>query len=245
MFAMGCKYSFISAALFGALASACTSGEADNQEATAPAPVVMLRHRPHTLTAEQRSALGFPDELIAGVEKAARGTAEPFHETVLMPCDNLKGDVMPVKDRLVGFSVRTAAADRVIADLAKPLRSKGYLIFRSEHNYGKVPDVVTVIKGASQYDILTVQKTEGVSYGTDTRKIINWLRTEHRAHPFDITGAGANWVEARFTGTPRDLEAFSRRIHAFAPDVVNQGARSQPKLIEEMKKRNGFYLWWD
>ena len=245
MFATGYRYCFISVALFGALASACTSGEADHQEATAPAPVVMLRHRPQALTAEQRAELGFPEDIIGRVEKSARGTAEPFHETILMPCDNLKGDVIPVKDRLVGFSVRTTAADRVIADLVKPLRSKGYLVFRSEHNYGKVPDVVTVIKGTSQYDILTVQKTEGVSYRTDTKKIIKWLRTEHRAHPFDITGAGANWVEARFTRTPRDLEAFSRRIYAFAPDVVNQGARSRPKLIEEMKKRNGFYLWWD
>ncbi len=242
---MGCRYGVIMAALAAVLASACTSGEADHHDATAPAPVVMLRHRPQTLTAEQRAELGFPDAVIESVERSARGTAEPFHETVLMPCDNLKGDVMPVKDRLVGFSVRTTAADRVIVDLAKPLRGKGYLIFRSEHNYGKVPDVVTVIKGASQYDILAVQKTEGVSYGTDTRKIISWLRTEHRVHPFDITGAGANWVEARFTRTPRDLEAFSLRIHAFAPDVVNQGARSRPKLVEEMKKRNGFYLWWD
>ncbi|MEK6699891.1 MAG: DUF4253 domain-containing protein [Nitrospirota bacterium] len=208
-------------------------------------PVVVLTARPQELSQEQRTELGFPPHIIAQVEAAAAAHAEPFFETVLMPSQNLKGDVMIMRERLAGFSVRTRKAEKLFASLADTLRPQGYLIFRSEQNYGSVPDLVTVIRGASEYDILTMQKTEARNYKLTTTAIIRWLKAQRKRASFVITGAGQDWVEARFTKPPKDMYDFALRVYSFAPDVVHQGAGTVGKLAAQMKKANGFYLWWD
>lgn len=208
-------------------------------------PLVMLKPKPQALSDVQRLELGFPSEIISVVEAAAGAKAEPYYETILAPSENLKGGEMIARERLAGFSVRTAKAEGIVFALSKRLRSQGYLIFRSELNYGRVPDVVTVIKGSSSYDILKVQKTEAVNYRLDTKTIIAWLRARQKDASFVITGAGMDWVEARFIRLPRNMPAFARETAAFAPDVVTQGAGSVERLAAEMKRTNRFFLWWD
>ncbi len=208
-------------------------------------PVVVFKSRPQALSQEQRNELGFPPELIAQVEAASGGTAEPFFETIWSPSKNLKGDILLGKERLAGFSVHTARAEMLISDFSETLRKQGYLIFMSEQNYGTVPDAVTVIKGTSQYDILAVQKTEGTNYKLTTAAIVKWLKARQKRCPFVITGAGPDWVKARFIKPPNDVNVFAREVHAFAPDVVSQGAKSVAKLAQQMKQSNCFYLWWE
>ncbi len=210
-----------------------------------PAPLVVVKPRPSTMTPEQRAELGFPRGIIAEVESAAGGEAEPFFETVEASSENLRGENEIERKRLSGFSVRTAKADEVIVSFSRPLRSKGYLIFRSQQNYGNVPDVVTVIRGNSSYDILRVQKTEAAAYKLNTRAIIAWLKERQKEGPFVITGASQDRVEARFIRQPADMRAFARKVLAFAPDVRHEGPATAEKLAEQMKKTNVFYLEWD
>ena len=148
-------------------------------------------------------------------------------------------------ERLAGFSVHATRAETVINDFSDTLRKQGFLIFMSEQNFGSVPDVVTVIKGTSQYDILAVQKTESTNYKLTTAVIVKWLKARQKRYPFVITGAGPEWVQARFIKPPKDLRAFAREIHAFAPDVVSPGEKSIARFAQQMKESNGFYLWWD
>jgi hypothetical protein len=219
-----------------------------NEKAEEPrkvSPVVVFKSRPQALNQEQRNELGFPPELIAQVEAAAGGTAEPFFETIWTPSKNLKGDIMLGGEHLAGFSVHTARAETVINDFSDTLRKQGFLIFMSEQNFGSVPDAVTVIKGKNQYDILAAQKTEGTNYKLTTAAIVKWLKARQKRHPFVITGAGPDWVLARFIKPPKDLHTFAREIHAFAPDVASQGEKNIAKLAQEMKQSNSFYLWWE
>lgn len=222
---------------------ACTADKAE--EPRKDAPVVVFKSRPQALSMEQRSELGFPSEVISQVETTAGAAAEPFFETVWIPSKNLKGDIMLGRERLAGVSVHTTKAEKTINVLSEILLKQGYLIFRSEQNYGSVPDVVSVIKGTSQYDILTVQKTEVPNYKLTTTAIVRWLKARQKKHPFVITGAGPDWVEARFIRPPKDMSAFAREVYVFAPDVVTQGAGTIPRLARQMKESNGFYLWWD
>jgi hypothetical protein len=149
------------------------------------------------------------------------------------------------RERLAGFSVHTTRAEMLISDFSDTLRKQGFLIFRSEQNYGSVPDAVTVIKGTSQYDILAMQKTEGTNYKLSTAAIVKWLKARQKTCRFVITGAGPDWVQARFIKPPRDMKAFAREIHLFAPDVVSPGEKSVAKFAQQMKQSNGFYLWWE
>ncbi len=219
---------------------------AENAEEPGKAsPVVVFKSRPKSLSQEQRNELNFPPELIAQVEAASGGTAEPFFETIWSPSKNLKGDIMLGRERLAGFSVHTTRAAMLISDFSDTLRKQGFLIFMSEQNYGSVPDAVTVIKGTSQYDILAMQKTEGTNYKLTTTAIVKWLKSRQKRYSFVITGAGPDWVQARFIKPPKDMNAFAREVSAFAPDVVSQGAKSVTKLAQQMKQSNGFYLWWE
>ncbi|MDH4163060.1 MAG: DUF4253 domain-containing protein [Nitrospirota bacterium] len=222
---------------------ACSRGEQPAEPAGKPQPTVILKPKPRTMSAEQRKELGFPEELIREVEAASEAIAEPFFEDVMMRTANLRGDVMIAGNRLMGFSVRTQKADEVIINLSPSYRRKGYLLFRSEQNYGRVPDIVTVVKGSSSYDILKIQKTEAPNYHLDTKAIIKWLKEQQSLGSFVVTGAGADWVEARFISPPKNMKAFARKIVAFAPDVMSEGGVD--KLTRRMEKTKSFSLWWD
>jgi hypothetical protein len=207
--------------------------------------MVILKPKPKLLTAEQRAQLGFPDDIISQVEAAAGSAAEPFFEQIMIKSSNLKGDVMITQGRLSGFSVRSGNADNIIADLSSLLRSRGFLLFRSGQNFGSVPDIVTVVKGSNSYDILKIQQTESDHYHLDTKAIITWLRQHQRLGSFVVTGAGADWVEARFIRPPRDMKAFAGKVAAFAPDVLREGPFTVDTLAKWMEDTNGFRLAWD
>jgi hypothetical protein len=60
-----------------------------------------------------------------------------------------------------------------------------------------------------------------------------------------VTGAGSDWLEAKFVEPPQHILAFAKKVAAFAPDVLDHGPRTAEKLAAQMKKNNGFYLLWD
>jgi hypothetical protein len=210
-----------------------------------PPPVVVLKPKPPVLGQDQRKELGFPPEILSQIELAAGAEAEPFFTTVVIPTENLKGEEGIEKDRLVGFSVRTKNADAIITSFRPSLRAKGYLLFRSHKSYGTLSDIVTVIKGNNTYDILRVQGTEASNYHLDTKAIIAWLKERQKQASFVITGAGADWLEARFIKPPTNMQAFARIVRSFAPDVIDPEKGTVDKLAERMEKMNGFYLKWD
>lgn len=223
----------------------CESQDKASVPVKKPAPLVIVKPKPKMMTVAQKSELGFPPELIARVEEAAKASAEPFYEEVMIRSANLKGDVMIASAKLAGFSVRTQDAERLIEELSSSVRKDGFLIFRSQHNFGSVPDVVTVVRGDSSYDILVIQKTESPHHNLDTKKIIAWLRKQQKAASFVITGAGADWLEARFVKPPKNLNAFAQSIASFAPDVLAENNGTIEKLADTMKRTDGFTLWWD
>lgn len=231
--------------MFLALVFGCTSEKSAEPRKEAEPAAVIVKPRPALLSPEQRIELGFPGDLIKGIEMSAGSEAEPFFMTVVMPSENLKGEKGFEADKLAGFSVRTQDADELIASYRAGLRAKGFLIFKSHKGYGNLPDIVSVIKGANSYDILRVQETEASNYRLDTKAIIAWLKQQQQIGSFVITGAGPDWLEARFIKQPSDMRVFAKKVLAFAPDVRQYGPQTADKLAERMKKINGFYLVWD
>ncbi|MEK6742038.1 MAG: DUF4253 domain-containing protein [Nitrospirota bacterium] len=226
-------------------AVSCSNGDKPLATGKKAAPTVILRPKPKVMTAEQRAELGFSPDIIAQVEAAGNAQAEPFFDEVMIRSSNLKGDVMIATARLSGFSVRSANADRIIMDLAPSFRKKGYLIFRSQQNFGNVPDVITVVRGNNSYDILLIQRTEAPRHHLDTKKIIKWLKEQQKLASFVITGAGSDWLEARFIKPPKNMKAFARKVAAFSPDVLAENKGTLEKLVDTMERTGGFSLWWD
>jgi hypothetical protein len=164
---------------------------------------------------------------------------------VLLRAENLKGEKGFESRKLAGFSVRTKKADEIIGSFRAKSRAQGYLVFKSQKSYGTLPEIVTIVKGNNSYDILKIQGTEGASYRLDTKTIIVWLRERQKEGTFVITGAGPDWIEARFIKPPKNMKAFAKKASVFAPDVLLHGPRSVEKLAEQMRKSNGFALVWD
>ncbi|MGE5173085.1 MAG: DUF4253 domain-containing protein [Betaproteobacteria bacterium] len=206
---------------------------------------VVVKPKHSVLTDGQRVELGFPAEIIAKMEIAAGSEAEPFFATVLMRTQNLKGDQEFESKKLAGFSVRTNNGDELIDSYRVSLRAQGYLVFKSHKGYGHLQDIVTVIKGNSSYDILKTQGTEAQNYQLDTKAIIAWLKTQQQQGTFVVTGAGTDWLEARFIKPPKNILAFAKQVCSFAPDVLERSTETADKLADRMKKMNGFYLVWD
>lgn len=209
------------------------------------APVVIVKPKPPLLGQDQRTELGFPPEILSQIELASGAEAEPFFMTVIIPSENLKGEIGIEKNRLAGFSVRTKNADEIISSFRPSLRAKGYLLFKSYKGYGTLPDIVTVIKGNNTYDILKIQGTEASNYHLDTKEIIAWLKEQQKQASFVITGAGTDWLEARFIKPPTNMRSFARIVRSFAPDVIDPEKGTVDKLVERMEKMNGFFLKWD
>jgi len=226
-------------------AVSCSKGEKPSVPGKKAAPTVILKPKPKVMTAVQRRELGFPLDLIAQVEAAVGTEAEPFFDEVMIRSSNLKGDVMIATARLSGFSVRSAKADQIIMDFSPTFRKKGFLIFKSQQNFGNVPDVVTVIRGNNSYDILLLQRTEAPRHNLDTNKIIKWLKDQQKLASFVITGAGSDWLEARFIKPPKNMKAFARKVAAFSPDVLADNKGTIERLVNTMERTNGFSLWWD
>jgi hypothetical protein len=223
----------------------CSKEETQSPTGKKAAPMVILKPKPKVMTAEQRAELGFPPDIIAQVETAGSVQAEPFFDEVMIRSSNLKGDVMIATARLSGFSIRSTKADQIIMDLSPSFRTKGFLIFRSQQNFGNVPDVVTVVRGNNSYDILLIQRTEAPRHDLDTKKIVKWLKEQQKLASFVITGAGSDWLQARFIKPPKNMNAFARKVAAFSPDVLAENSGSLEKLEDTMERSNGFSLWWD
>ncbi len=243
MFATG-RYLLIG--LLVLLVPACKSPKPPEEpKRPLPTAAVIVKQKHAVLTAEQRQELGFAGDVIDKVQLSAGAEAEPFFATVFVPGENLKGEKGFEAEKLAGFSVRTKNTDELIASFRSGLRVRGYLIFKSHSGYGNLPDIVTVVKGNNSYDILKIQRTEASNYKLDTNALIAWLKQQQQSGSFSITGAGPDWIEARFIRQPADMRSFARKVLALSPDLRQHGPSTADKLAERMKKMNGFYLEWD
>jgi|GEM_PF-2430348 len=241
--AMSIRCLFLCFSLLFLLGAACRSEK--TVEIKKPLPTVIAKPRHALLTAEQRSELAFPEKLIAKIELDAGAEAEPFFVTVLMHTENLKGEKGFESKKLAGLSVRTGKADELIDSNRSWLRKQGFLIFKSQKGYGRLQDVVAVVRGNNSYDILKIQGTEAPYCQLDTKSIISWLKARQQEGSFVVTGAGTDWIEARFIKPPRNMRAFAAHVAAFASDVLGQEPPNVEKLAERMNLDNGFYIGWD
>ncbi len=242
MSAMAGRYLVLGLVIFSLIAACRAERPVEPPRKTAP--VVIFKPKREVLTPEQRAELGFPSDLIAKLEQAAGSEAEPFFVTVVVHAENLKGEKDFEQEKLAGFSVRSKEAEDFMTAFRAELRARGYLIFRSHKSYGELPDTVTVIKGNNSYDILNIQGTEAPNYQLNTKAIIKWLKTQQQLGTFVVTGAGPDWLEARFVKPPGNMKAFARNVAAFAPDVLAHG-RTVEKLAQKMETTNSFDLEWD
>ena len=133
----------------------------------------------------------------------------------------------------------------MVMELLRQRVDAGFLVFRSEMNFGHGPDRVAMLRAADPFAPVVVMGTTGVNYGITTGMLLERLRAWDARYGLRIVGASLEWVEAEFVRQPEDMLAFAREVYDFCPDVVDQGTGTVQALAEEMRRTNTLYLWWD
>lgn len=145
----------------------------------------------------------------------------------------------------IAVSVPEDRSDRILESLRHKLRPLKYMPFVVEMNEGLKIDKIGVLKGTDQYAILRIMHTDGEDYEIANEDVIDRLMEWQKTSPFDIIGAGSDWVEIEFKTLPKDLNAFADEVYDFCPDTVDQGPASIEGLIKEIRRTNRLFLWWD
>ena len=145
------------------------------------------------------------------------------------------------------FDIPEAQARALLDRQHARFRAGGFFLFLHEHRFGLggKPDEIGLLPTADPYVVLAAMGTNGDNYGHGTAEVIAWLRALEKDQPFEITGVGLDFVEGRFTAALRDPVALAKRIYAFCPDSVEQGAGTVDALAEDLAKERLFFFWWD
>jgi hypothetical protein len=156
------------------------------------------------------------------------------------------GYPLDVPEKGFAFDVHRRRAELLIQSLRPKLARQGYLVFMAATSIDQHQATVAVIKGTDPYDILRIMRTCDVNGDKTNEAVIAKLKDWDQRFPFNIRGAGYDWIEATFRKMPSDIAAFANEVVAFNPDVYGQGDwEDMEEFVKSMRRMRGFYLWWD
>ena len=145
--------------------------------------------------------------------------------------------------------VKEKLARKVVRENLTEFQQAGYYIYLKNLDFDKEYSNsyydVAVIKCKDQFELVKLVGTSGVNYEVTNEEIIKKLKLWYRESPFVIIVADEDRIEANFSKLPADLSKFAKDVYSFCPDVIDQGAGSEQKLIEYFRNEKAFWLWWD
>jgi hypothetical protein len=132
-----------------------------------------------------------------------------------------------------------------LATVRSKLARTGYGAWINDNAFGRGPDKIAIMKTRDQYAYLAVAHTDGINWDHTHEEVVAHYRQWAGKYGLELTGAGLDWLSARFSKPPEDWLAFAREVYKFCPDIVDQGTNTVEKLADEMRASNELYLWWD
>ena len=147
----------------------------------------------------------------------------------------------------VAIPMRSTLVPAFLEQVRPAFLERGFYVFRAEQSFGidGEPDRIAILPTGEQLEVVAAVGTSAPNHDISNRDIVAWLRALQTEHPFTLTGAGEDWLAARFAVPPRDAMRLARRIHAFCPDVVEQGVGSVSALADDIVKTRQLYCWWN
>lgn len=178
--------------------------------------------------------IGFDQETLLLIKQVSRGKIRQF--------EMVDENNQTVKVNGVLIDSPSINNQDIVFSLRFPLLLSGYLAFAADNYEGRE---VGILKGNDQFEIVKVMNTDGINYGHNNKDVIAKLKQWMEKYPFDIIGAGIDWVEIEFREVPKDLNSFSKEVYDFCPDSVEQGVGSIGSLEQSIKASKRLFLWWD
>ncbi|WP_299246802.1 DUF4253 domain-containing protein [uncultured Aquimarina sp.] len=144
----------------------------------------------------------------------------------------------------ISFKVMENESNGIILKNKNKLKEKGYLIFLSESGY-KTPSTISIIKSTDKFDILKIQKTDGINFDIENEDVIKKLKDWDKIYGIEILGADYDWVDLTFNKDIKDISLFAKEVYDFCPDAVDQGVGEISELERILKEEKRLFLWWD
>ncbi|RNC86909.1 MAG: DUF4253 domain-containing protein [Winogradskyella sp.] len=104
---------------------------------------------------------------------------------------------------------------------------------------------VIIIDGADPFDIIKRIGTNGINYDIYNSDVIKTLKEWNDEVNFKFVVIDVSRIHAYMDKLPKNIKAFSKKVYAFCPDVIDQGYSSMDEMILDYKENKYFWLWWD
>ncbi len=151
----------------------------------------------------------------------------------------------PVMVNGISADVPEDLSAQILMKVRARLKTLRYMAFVVSMNDGFKRETIGVIKGADQYEILRIMRTNGGQYDILNEDVVGRLKDWEKSFSFEIVGADNDWVEIEFKTLPKDLAAFADEVYDFCPDAVDQGPGSVSGLVKDIQTTRRLFLWWD
>ena len=142
-------------------------------------------------------------------------------------------------------TVARSRSDRVLWELRDRLRPRKYMAFLIEVNSVRKTDKIGIIRGADQFQILSIMHTNGDDEDVTHEAVVGRLKAWTKRCSFEIIGAENDWVEIEFRIMPQDVKAFAEEVYDFSPATVNDGPGSVAGLVKEINATRRVTLSWE
>ena len=155
----------------------------------------------------------------------------------------------PPPPDVVVFKVDDGAS--IVERDRKRLLDYGAYLFLAEHGFKLGKDTLGLAKTTDKFKVVQLVGTDGINYDHDNTEVIGWLRELDKDEPFELTGAGFDYVEGFFRQGVHNPKALARRIYAFCPDFVDQGlglnetGTPEELIVRHFARDRSFFFWWD
>ena len=177
---------------------------------------------------------------VAALERLTGAKATPLTVDDGFSGESSDAMMVPVAKRRV---------DALLAGAQPAFLARGFVLFHTQELGGMhgEPEALALFPSRDPIDIVLKLNTNGGNYGIGPPEVAAWLREINREHPFTVTSAGFDFVEARFRRPLAHAEAMAlaTRVARFCPDVVTQGTGTVRALAREMESSRELYCWWD
>jgi Domain of unknown function (DUF4253) len=131
----------------------------------------------------------------------------------------------------------------IVNELKPKFKKKGYLVFYIEGENGT--QLICIIKGNDELDILRYRKTNGANYNLESKDVIQKITEWQSKYGVAIIGCSQDYVDITFDTLPQNMDEFTNEVYKFCPDSVEQGVGDVKSLKEYIISQKGIWLWWD
>lgn len=142
-------------------------------------------------------------------------------------------------------SVPESRTEQVLSALGTRLAPFGIIAFIADINEPIKSDKIGFLKCTDQYEILRVMYTNGNEDDISHEDLLERLKEWEAKYPFDIIGAGHDWVELEFKILPDNVKAFAEEVYDFSPDVVDEDLGTVQELVKDLQATKRLLMWWE